>query len=96
MSLVYELFGYKLPPDCECLLCVQVTEILRSKTLRKSEELEAQQQMSLFQRCLREQNAHLEILREKAHDLEVQLESSQKVKTFKNNYNKFISSLVIT
>lgn len=38
--------------------------------------------MSLFQDRLREQNAHLEMLREKAQDLEVQLESSQKVKTY--------------
>ncbi|XP_072787739.1 pericentrin isoform X15 [Taeniopygia guttata] len=36
-------------------------------------------QLQLHQDRLREQNAHLEILREKAHDLEVQLESSQKV-----------------
>ncbi|XP_014747205.1 PREDICTED: pericentrin isoform X6 [Sturnus vulgaris] len=57
----------------------QVTEMLRSKSLRKNEGLEAQQQMSLFQDHLREQNAHLQILREKAHHLEVQLESSQKV-----------------
>uniref|UniRef100_A0A8C3NPM3 Pericentrin n=1 Tax=Cyanoderma ruficeps TaxID=181631 RepID=A0A8C3NPM3_9PASS len=61
----------------------QVTEILRNKNLRKNEGLEAQQQMSLFQHCLREQNAHLEILREKARDLEVQLESSQKIKELK-------------
>uniref|UniRef100_A0A8C5ILP9 Pericentrin n=2 Tax=Passeriformes TaxID=9126 RepID=A0A8C5ILP9_JUNHY len=58
----------------------QVTELLRSKGLRKNEGLEAQQQMSLFQDRLREQNAHLESLREKAHDLQVQLESSQKIK----------------
>lgn len=76
---MYELFGYKLSPDCECLLCVQVTELLRSKGLRKNEGLEAQQQMSLFQDRLREQSAHLESLREKARDLQVQLESSQKV-----------------
>ncbi|XP_066178579.1 pericentrin isoform X2 [Sylvia atricapilla] len=64
----------------------QVTEILRSKNLRKDEGLEAQQQqMSLFQHCLREQNAHLEILREKARDLEVQLESSQKNTKDKEN-----------
>ncbi|XP_015490365.1 pericentrin isoform X3 [Parus major] len=63
----------------------QVTEILRNKSLRKNKELEAQQQMSLFQDCLREQNAHLEILREKAHDLEVQLESSQKNTKDKEN-----------
>lgn len=84
VSLVHEVFGCKLSPDCECLLCAQVTEILRSKSLRKNEGLEAQQQMqmSLFQDRLREQNAHLEMLREKAQDLEVQLESSQKVKTY--------------
>ncbi|XP_058695480.1 pericentrin isoform X7 [Poecile atricapillus] len=63
----------------------QVTEILRNKSLRKNKELEAQQQISLFQDCLREQNAHLEILREKAHDLEVQLESSQKNTKDKEN-----------
>ncbi|XP_072787735.1 pericentrin isoform X12 [Taeniopygia guttata] len=63
----------------------QVTELLRSKSLRKNEGLEAQQQMSLFQDRLREQNAHLEILREKAHDLEVQLESSQKNTKDKEN-----------
>ncbi|XP_063256253.1 pericentrin isoform X3 [Prinia subflava] len=63
----------------------QVTEILRSKSVRNHEGLEAQQQMSLFQDCLRKQNAHLEILREKAHDLEVQLESSQKNTKDKEN-----------
>ncbi|XP_041343627.1 pericentrin isoform X4 [Pyrgilauda ruficollis] len=63
----------------------QVTELLRSKGLRRNEGLEAQQQMSLFQDRLREQNAHLEILREKAHDLEVQLESSQKNSKDKEN-----------
>uniref|UniRef100_A0A8C3DQ50 Pericentrin n=1 Tax=Corvus moneduloides TaxID=1196302 RepID=A0A8C3DQ50_CORMO len=57
----------------------QVTEILRSKSLKKNEGLEVQQQVCLFQDRLREQNAHLEVLREKAHDLEVQLESSQKI-----------------
>uniref|UniRef100_A0A8V5GVW3 Uncharacterized protein n=1 Tax=Melopsittacus undulatus TaxID=13146 RepID=A0A8V5GVW3_MELUD len=51
----------------------------------KNEALEAQQQMSLFQNCIREQNAHLEMLREKAHDLEVQLESSQKNAKDKEN-----------
>ncbi|KAI1237005.1 hypothetical protein IHE44_0014257 [Lamprotornis superbus] len=63
----------------------QVTEMLRSKSLRKNEGLEAQQQMSLFQDHLREQNAHLQILREKAHHLEVQLESSQKNTKDKEN-----------
>ncbi|XP_063018654.1 pericentrin isoform X11 [Melospiza melodia melodia] len=63
----------------------QVTELLRSKGLRKNEGVEAQQQMSLFQDRLREQNAHLESLREKAHDLQVQLESSQKNTKDKEN-----------
>ncbi|XP_062362653.1 pericentrin [Cinclus cinclus] len=63
----------------------QVTEMLRSKSLRKNEGLEVQQQMSLFQDHLREQNAHLQILREKAQDLEVQLESSQKNTKDKEN-----------
>ncbi|KAL9847870.1 pericentrin isoform 3-T3 [Geothlypis trichas] len=63
----------------------QVTELLRSKGLRKNEGLEAQQQMSLFQDRLREQNAHLESLREKARDLQVQLESSQKDTKDKEN-----------
>ncbi|XP_037998312.1 pericentrin isoform X4 [Motacilla alba alba] len=63
----------------------QVTELLRSRSLRKNEGLEAQQQMSLLQDRLREQNAHLEILREKVHDLEVQLESSQKNTKDKEN-----------
>ncbi|XP_017693575.1 PREDICTED: pericentrin isoform X6 [Lepidothrix coronata] len=63
----------------------QVNQMLRSKSLRKNEGLEAQQQMSLFQDRLREQNAHLEMLRQKAHDLEVQLESSQKNTEDKEN-----------
>ncbi|XP_050195299.1 pericentrin isoform X2 [Myiozetetes cayanensis] len=63
----------------------QVNEMLRSKSLRKKEGLEAQQQMSLFQDRLREQNAHLETLRQKAHELEVQLESSQKNTKDKEN-----------
>ncbi|XP_032920323.2 pericentrin isoform X3 [Catharus ustulatus] len=63
----------------------QVTEMLRSKSLRRKEGLEAQQQMSMFQDHLREQNAHLQILREKAHALEVQLESSQKNTKDKEN-----------
>lgn len=61
--------------------------MLRSKNPGKNEILEAQQQMSLFQNSLKEQNAHLEMLRQKARDLEVQLESSQKVKTI---YSAFI------
>ncbi|XP_072730150.1 pericentrin isoform X9 [Ciconia boyciana] len=57
----------------------QVNEMLKRKSPGKNEVLEAQQQMSLFQSCLKEQNAHLEMLRQKAHDLELQLESSQKI-----------------
>ncbi|KAM6349222.1 LOW QUALITY PROTEIN: pericentrin [Alca torda] len=63
----------------------QVNEMLRSKSPGKNKVLEAQQQMSLFQNCLREQNAHLEMLHQKAHDLEVQLESSQKNTKDKEN-----------
>ncbi|XP_057268305.1 pericentrin isoform X2 [Pezoporus wallicus] len=60
-------------------------EVLRSTSTEKNEVLEAQQQMSLFQSRIREQNAHLEMLREKAHDLEVQLEPSQKNTKDKEN-----------
>ncbi|OPJ90227.1 pericentrin isoform C [Patagioenas fasciata monilis] len=63
----------------------QVNEMLRSKNPGKNEILEAQQQMSLFQNRFEEQNAHLEMLRQKAHDLEVQLESSQKNTKDKEN-----------
>ncbi|KAM6077247.1 pericentrin isoform 2-T2 [Theristicus caerulescens] len=63
----------------------QVNEMLRSKSPGKNKVLEAQQQMSLFQNCLKEQNAHLEMLCQKAHDLEVQLESSQKNTKDKEN-----------
>ncbi|KAM4668562.1 pericentrin isoform 5-T5 [Amazona ochrocephala] len=63
----------------------EVNEVLRSTSPGKNEVLEAQQQMSLFQSRIREQNAHLEMLREKAHDLEVQLESSQKSTKDKGN-----------
>uniref|UniRef100_A0A8C3M8W8 Uncharacterized protein n=1 Tax=Geospiza parvula TaxID=87175 RepID=A0A8C3M8W8_GEOPR len=59
-------------------LQLQLHQVL--KVSGKNEGLEAQQQMFLFQDRLREQNAHLESLREKAHDLQVQLESSQKIK----------------
>ncbi|XP_068264118.1 pericentrin isoform X2 [Nyctibius grandis] len=55
----------------------KVNEMLKSKSPGKKEVLEAQQQMYLFQNSLKEQNAHLEMLRQKAHDLEVQLESSE-------------------
>ncbi|XP_075285816.1 pericentrin isoform X4 [Opisthocomus hoazin] len=63
----------------------QVTEMLRNKSPGKIQVLEAQQQMALFQNRLREQNAHLEMLRQKAYDLEVQLESSQKNTKDKEN-----------
>ncbi|XP_009862816.1 PREDICTED: pericentrin-like, partial [Apaloderma vittatum] len=56
----------------------QVTDMLKSKSPGKNEVLEAQQQMSLFEKHLREQNARLEMLRQKAHDFKAQLESSQK------------------
>ncbi|XP_047903113.2 pericentrin isoform X1 [Anser cygnoides] len=63
----------------------QVNEMLKSKSPGKKEVLEAQQQMSLFQNQLKEQNVHLEMLCQRAHDLEVQLESSQKNTKDKEN-----------
>uniref|UniRef100_A0A8C0EBD9 Pericentrin n=1 Tax=Bubo bubo TaxID=30461 RepID=A0A8C0EBD9_BUBBB len=57
----------------------QVNEMPRSKSHGKNKVLEAQQQISLFQNHLREQNAHLETLHQKARDLELQLESPQKI-----------------
>ncbi|XP_074686052.1 pericentrin isoform X12 [Strix aluco] len=57
----------------------QVNEMPRSKSRGKNKVLEAQQQISLFQNHLREQNAHLETLHQKARDLELQLESPQKI-----------------
>ncbi|XP_072197806.1 pericentrin isoform X8 [Excalfactoria chinensis] len=56
----------------------QVNVTLKSKGSGKKEVLEAQQQMSLLQNSLREQKACLEMLHQRARDLEVQLESSQK------------------
>ncbi|XP_031460338.1 pericentrin isoform X2 [Phasianus colchicus] len=56
----------------------QVNAMLKNKGSGKKEVLQAQQQMSLFQNSLQEQNARLEMLHQRAHDLEVQLESSQK------------------
>ncbi|OXB61462.1 hypothetical protein ASZ78_010218 [Callipepla squamata] len=52
--------------------------MLKSKSSGKKEVLEAQKQMSVFQNSLQEQNARLEMLHQRAHDLEVQLEYSQK------------------
>ncbi|XP_040531669.1 pericentrin isoform X24 [Gallus gallus] len=57
----------------------EVNVMLKSKGSGKKEVLEAQQQMSLFQSSLQEQNARLEMLHQRAYDLEVQLESSQKI-----------------
>uniref|UniRef100_A0A8B9VN27 Pericentrin n=1 Tax=Anas zonorhyncha TaxID=75864 RepID=A0A8B9VN27_9AVES len=62
----------------------QVNEMLKSKSPGKKEVLEAQQQMSLFQNQFKEQNIRLEMLRQRAHDLEVQLESSQKIEELNN------------
>ncbi|XP_035426534.1 pericentrin isoform X3 [Cygnus atratus] len=62
----------------------QVNEMLKSKSPGKKEVLEAQQQMSLFQNQLKEQNVRLEMLCQRAHDLEVQLESSQKIEELNN------------
>ncbi|XP_074002021.1 pericentrin [Numenius arquata] len=63
----------------------QVNETLRNKSSGKNKVLEAQWRMSVFQNRLREQNARLEMLCQKAHDLEVQLEPS--LKNTKNKEN---------
>ncbi|XP_071418943.1 pericentrin isoform X2 [Pithys albifrons albifrons] len=63
----------------------QVNEMVRNKSLRKKEELEAQQQINSFQNRLREQSAHLERLHQVAQDLQAQLESSQKSTKDKEN-----------
>ncbi|XP_064371498.1 pericentrin isoform X2 [Dromaius novaehollandiae] len=63
----------------------QANEMLRNKSPRKNEILEAQHQVTLFQNRLKEQSTHLEMLRQKARDLEVQLESSQKNTKDKEN-----------
>ncbi|PKU40290.1 perihypothetical protein [Limosa lapponica baueri] len=69
-----------------------VNEMLRSESSGKNEVLKAQWRMSLFQNRLREQNAHLEMLHQKAHDLEVQLESSLKV--HEREHDREISELI--
>ncbi|XP_074728483.1 pericentrin isoform X10 [Strix uralensis] len=70
----------------------QVNEMPRSKSCGKNKVLEAQQQISLFQNHLREQNAHLETLHQKARDLELQLESPQKV--HEREHDREISELI--
>ncbi|XP_021254409.1 pericentrin isoform X3 [Numida meleagris] len=70
----------------------QVNEMLKSKNSGKKEVLEAQQQMSLFQNSLQEQNACLEMLHQRAHDLGVQLEYSQKV--HEREHDREISELI--
>uniref|UniRef100_A0A8C2YBC4 Pericentrin n=1 Tax=Coturnix japonica TaxID=93934 RepID=A0A8C2YBC4_COTJA len=61
----------------------QVNVTLKSKGSGKKEVWEAQQQMSLLQNSLQEQNACLEILHQRARDLKVQLEASQKIEELK-------------
>ncbi|XP_042730271.1 pericentrin isoform X4 [Lagopus leucura] len=70
----------------------QVNVMLKNKGSGKKEVLEAQQQMSLFQNSLQEQNARLEMLHQRAQDLEVQLESSQKV--HEREHDREISELI--
>ncbi|XP_010220669.1 PREDICTED: pericentrin [Tinamus guttatus] len=63
----------------------QANKMLRNKSPQKIEILEAQHQATLFQDRLKEQSTHLEMLRQKAHNLEVELESSQKSTKDKEN-----------
>nr|XP_014424104.1 pericentrin isoform X6 [Pelodiscus sinensis] len=57
----------------------EANELLKSRIPGKSELSQAQEQMTVFQNKLKEQSSQLQIMRQKAHDLELQLESSQKV-----------------
>ncbi|KAM8806624.1 pericentrin [Eudromia elegans] len=63
----------------------QANKMLRNKSPQKNEVLEAQHQVTLFQDRLKEQSTHLEMLRQKARSLEVELESSQKNTKDKEN-----------
>ncbi|XP_025903586.1 pericentrin isoform X2 [Nothoprocta perdicaria] len=63
----------------------QANKMLRNKSPQKNEVLEAQHQATLFQDRLKEQGTHLEMLRQKARNLEVELESSHKNTKDKEN-----------
>uniref|UniRef100_A0A674IY59 Pericentrin n=1 Tax=Terrapene triunguis TaxID=2587831 RepID=A0A674IY59_9SAUR len=56
----------------------EANELLKSRIPGKSELSPAQEQMAVFQNRLKEQSTQLQIMHQKAHDLELQLESSQK------------------
>uniref|UniRef100_A0A8C4WC90 Pericentrin n=1 Tax=Gopherus evgoodei TaxID=1825980 RepID=A0A8C4WC90_9SAUR len=56
----------------------EANELLKSRIPGKSELSQAQEQMAVFQNRLKEQSSQLQIMHQKAHDLELQLESSQK------------------
>ncbi|XP_065418318.1 pericentrin isoform X4 [Chrysemys picta bellii] len=56
----------------------EANELLKSRIPGKSELSQAQEQMAVFQNRLKEQSTQLQIMHQKAHDLELQLESSQK------------------
>ncbi|XP_026513818.1 pericentrin isoform X4 [Terrapene carolina triunguis] len=57
----------------------EANELLKSRIPGKSELSPAQEQMAVFQNRLKEQSTQLQIMHQKAHDLELQLESSQKI-----------------
>nr|XP_042717762.1 pericentrin isoform X7 [Chrysemys picta bellii] len=57
----------------------EANELLKSRIPGKSELSQAQEQMAVFQNRLKEQSTQLQIMHQKAHDLELQLESSQKI-----------------
>ncbi|CAM4634925.1 unnamed protein product [Caretta caretta] len=56
----------------------EANELLKSRIPGKSELCQAQEQMAVFQNRLKEQSTQLQIMHQKAYDLAVKLESSQK------------------
>ncbi|XP_064419566.1 pericentrin isoform X2 [Latimeria chalumnae] len=63
----------------------EANKLLRAKSLGSAELVHAQEQISAFQRSLKEQSQHLETLQQQARDLEQQLEYSQQSNKDKEN-----------
>uniref|UniRef100_A0A8C0J0U5 Pericentrin n=1 Tax=Chelonoidis abingdonii TaxID=106734 RepID=A0A8C0J0U5_CHEAB len=57
----------------------EANKLLKSRIPGKSELSQAQEQIAVLQNRLKEQSSQLQIMHQKAHDLELQLESSEKV-----------------
>ncbi|XP_072902480.1 pericentrin isoform X3 [Hemitrygon akajei] len=63
----------------------QASDILKNKSPGLAELFQAQQQITLFQQSLKEQCDRMETLEQRAHDLELQLECSEKNAKDKEN-----------